>query len=293
MNSQVDPKISIIIACHNNLDVLKHSIPSVYDESYSIVLFDDGSTDGTYDWVKFNYPRIKILLGDGNYWWTGSVAKCVDYCLKQNTDYIVSVNADVLVTPASVKRLVKRSQDYADAVIASLVVDVSTQHSVMWGGSRFQRVNKFLPVYASRYVYKAGHSVAEIPKGLYEVDEVHGRGVVIPASVIKKLGNYDGATFPQYGGDTEYSFRMKKNNIKMFVDPSSVAKVFSENTSILTPRNENFEKKVINILRYLFKRKNGEAAILWWRLYWRYLPKKFFIQSYIFVLGLNILRRLR
>jgi GT2 family glycosyltransferase len=292
MTIQLEPKIGVIIPCHNNLDVLKHSIPSIYDDAFMIVLFDDGSTDGTEEWVRSNYPQVHILRGDGNFWWTGAVSRLLDYCLVNNCDYIISLNADVLITPDSAQRLVSFSIDKSDSLVASLVVDLFNPGRVLWAGSRFNKIHKLIPIYASRYIYKAGSSVNNLSKVPYAVDEVHGRGVVIPASVIRNIGNYDWKNFPQYGGDTEFSFRASKNSIKMFVEPNCLAKVFVDNTSIGIDRVAPLSEKLFAIKDYLFNRKNGEAAIVWWRLYRRYLPLKFLLQSYLFVLFLNVFRRL-
>ena len=40
-------KIAVVIPCHNNLDVLKSYIPAIYSDNYTLVVFDDGSSDGT------------------------------------------------------------------------------------------------------------------------------------------------------------------------------------------------------------------------------------------------------
>jgi GT2 family glycosyltransferase len=289
---QRNPKIGVVIPSHNNLNVLKHSVPSIYDDAFMIVLFDDGSTDGTAEWVGKNYPKVHILRGDGNCWWTGAVARLIDYCLVNNCDYIISLNADVLITPESAQRLVSLSMNKSDAIVASLVVDVLNPERVLWAGSLFDKIHKLIPIYASKYIYKSGSSVKSLPKGPYVADEVHGRGVVLPASVIRSIGNYDWERFPQYGGDTEFSFRASRNGIKMFIDPSCLAKVFSDNTSIGVKAYASLPDRLLGIKDYLFKRKNGEAAIVWWRLYRRYLPLKFFVQSYIFVLIWNVYRRL-
>ena len=284
--------VGVVIPCHNNLDVLKHSIPSVYSDNYCVVLFDDGSNDGTEKWIKENFPKIHYLKGDGANWWTGSLAKAIDFGMANKCDYIVSLNADVLITPEIVDKLIKCSRDNNDSIVASLVVNVKDPKKILWSGSKFSKIHKLIPIYSSRYIVKAGSSVNDIFHKAYEVDEVHGRGVLIPKSAIKKIGNYDFDTFPHYGGDNDFSFRAKKSGVKMLVNPACLAKVFVENTSLNINKEMSIFEKWISIKNYLFKRKNGEAVYVWWKLYKKHLPLLYFFQSYIFIITLNIYRKL-
>ena len=288
----MDLKVGVVIPCFNNLDVLKHSIPSVYSDDFLIIVFDDGSSDGTEKWIKENFPKIHYLKGDGSNWWTGSLAKAIDFSIANKCNYIVSLNADVLISPKIINTLVRRSKNNNNSIVASLVVDINDPIKVLWTGSRFEKIHKLLPVYASRYFIKPGVLISNTPKIAYEVDEVHGRGVLIPTDVIRRIGNYDFRTFPHYGGDTDFSFRAKKNGIKMFVEPLCLAKVFAENTSLNKKEKTSFFGKLISIKNYLFKRKNGEAVFVWWRLYKKHLPLPYFFQSYLFVIILNIYRKL-
>jgi len=285
-------KIGVAIPCFDNLDVLKYSIPSVYSDNFYIVLFDDGSSDDTEKWIKEDFPKIHYLKGGGSNWWTGSLAKAIDHCLINNCDYIVSLNADVLINSEVVYNLIKCSKDNNNSIVASLVVDIKDSKKISWSGSKFEKIHKLLPIYSSRYFVKSNLSIDCAPNKAYEVDEVHGRGVLIPSSVIDKIGNYDFKVFPHYGGDTDFSFRAKKNGIKMLVDPLCLAKVFAENTSLNKKEKVSFFGKLISIKNYLFKRKNGEAIFVWWKLYKRHLPLPYFFQSYLFVIILNIYRKL-
>ena len=269
-------KVGVVIPCFNNLDVLKKSIPSIYSDDFIIVVFDDNSSDGTSKWLKKYYPKIIQIKGNGNNWWTGSLAKGIQYCIDNNCKYIMSVNADVLVSPELIFRLIETSKTYNNSVIASLVVEVDNPNIILWGGSYFKKIHKLIPIYSPRYIVKAGNDIKSISSEIYETDEVHGRGVLIPSIVIKNIGNYDYNNFPHYGGDNDFSFRLKNNNIKMYVDPSCVARAFADNTSLNIREKMSLSKKIIGIYRYLFIRKNGEALFVWFKLYKKHLSFKYF-----------------
>ena len=57
-------KISVIIPTYNRKKTLARAIPSVINQSLSpfeILIIDDGSNDGTEEWVKENFQNIKYI----------------------------------------------------------------------------------------------------------------------------------------------------------------------------------------------------------------------------------------
>ena len=70
--------IPFVIPVHNRLNYTKeclHIFNELKENSFfqnnhvQIVIVDDGSTDGTGDWIRANYPDVIVLEGDGNLWY--------------------------------------------------------------------------------------------------------------------------------------------------------------------------------------------------------------------------------
>ena len=56
--------ISVIIPTYNRKETLKRAIQSVLIQSYTpyeIIIIDDGSDDGTKEWLKDNFPNVKYI----------------------------------------------------------------------------------------------------------------------------------------------------------------------------------------------------------------------------------------
>ena len=183
-------KIGIVIPCHNNLNVLKKSIPSFYHDTFFIVVYDDNSSDGTPNWLSENYPKIFQIKGDGKSWWTGSLKHGIDFCLKNKCNYILSLNADVLIDQETIVKLLNCSKKKNNSVIASLVVSYSNSNKIIWAGSIFDKISPWIPIFVSKYLHK-NMDYSDLKKEIYEVDEVHGRGVLIPSKIFEEIGNYD------------------------------------------------------------------------------------------------------
>ncbi|MHC5821913.1 MAG: glycosyltransferase family 2 protein, partial [Nostoc sp.] len=68
------PTVSIIIPTYNRKHYLSHALDSVCCQTYTdyeIIVIDDGSTDGTADWIHTHYPQVKLLQMPTN---TGAAA---------------------------------------------------------------------------------------------------------------------------------------------------------------------------------------------------------------------------
>ncbi|MCK5311333.1 MAG: glycosyltransferase [Desulfobacteraceae bacterium] len=59
MNNNIDlPVVSVVIPTYNRKDIISRAIESVYNQiykNYEIIIVDDGSTDGTVDYLKEHY----------------------------------------------------------------------------------------------------------------------------------------------------------------------------------------------------------------------------------------------
>lgn len=93
-------QVSIIILTYNNLDYNIQCVQSIreYTEegSYEIVIVDNGSTDGTREWLK-QQSDLKLIFPDQN---TGFPKGCnlgIEAAKKEND--ILLLNNDIVVTP--------------------------------------------------------------------------------------------------------------------------------------------------------------------------------------------------
>jgi GT2 family glycosyltransferase len=54
------------------------------------------------------------------------------------------------------------------------------------------------------------------------VDWLTGMGTIIPKKVIETIGYWDRTNFPQYHGDSDFTYRAKKNGFKVIVHPELI-----------------------------------------------------------------------
>lgn len=105
------PSVSVIIPTHNRLGSLSCAIDSVLAQSYPCLelwVVDDGSTDGTTDWVQHHHPQIRLISQSNN-----GVSHARNRAIEQATgDWIALLDSDDRWYP-------DKLQTQIDAIVAN------------------------------------------------------------------------------------------------------------------------------------------------------------------------------
>lgn len=94
------PRVSVLLTCYNHIAYLPTAMQSVLDQTfgdYEILALDDGSKDGTRDWLRAqNDPRIRCLFNDKNLGTYGTLNVGLREC---QGEYVAILNDDDLWLP--------------------------------------------------------------------------------------------------------------------------------------------------------------------------------------------------
>jgi GT2 family glycosyltransferase len=216
--------IYIVIPVHNRIRFTEECLSSLRDQSYNnfkTIVVDDGSSDGTFEMIKKEFPEIILLRGNGNLWWTGAINKGIQHVLSicNPEDYILVLNNDLTVPKDYIANAFKIATKYSNALIGSVVTSSKNKNIIYSGGilinwrtAKWQNIN-------------VGKNLSEFPKGfVLNVSTLTGRGTLIPSKVFKETGLYNNKHFLQCG-DTELPIRAFKSGYKLVVSYDMV--VFS------------------------------------------------------------------
>jgi GT2 family glycosyltransferase len=230
------PAIYIVIPVHNRLEATRECLDSIDRQTcrdFHVVLVDDGSTDGTADYIGENYPDIVILRGDGNLWWTGATNLGVGYALQccRESDYILTLNNDTLLPPAYLETMLFLAREAPRTLIGSIARDyhrrdVSVDEGVAIRWFSAKRIKLKAPSQDN------GSSL------FYAVFALTGRGTLIPVSVFRELGLYDAQSFPHYAADYDFSLRARKAGYDLLLHPKCYLYSRTDLTGISNLRNK-------------------------------------------------------
>jgi GT2 family glycosyltransferase len=111
------PKVAIVILNWNGIEHLRQFLPSVMASTWSnlsVVVGDNGSTDGSIDFLEKNYPQITCIINDRNYGFTGGYNKVLSHVA---ADYYILLNSDVEVGPEWIEPVIALME--SDPLIAA------------------------------------------------------------------------------------------------------------------------------------------------------------------------------
>lgn len=229
-------RLAVLMTCHNRrvkttecLRALHACLlpPGVVLEIY---LVDDGSRDGTSEAVRQEFPRVRILDGDGNLFWNGGMRRAFAAAMKDGYDGYLWLNDDTILYPSALQTLLDCSRALAglnggrqDIVVGATC---DPESGVLTYGGLVNR-SRLSPRY---YVHLPVSDQVQSCKTL------NGNCVLVPAEVAKVIGNIDDA-FIHAIGDWDYGFRARAAGFGIWMVPGFVG-TCSQNPPVVIPRVE-------------------------------------------------------
>jgi GT2 family glycosyltransferase len=219
----------ILLPVHNRKKTTKLFLDCLKKQTFQnfqIILIDDGSTDDTDKLVLSYYPYTKILYGDGNLWWAGSLQKAFDYLLTistSNQDTILIINDDTVFDKNYLKYGVSLLSKLNKVMLKSWVEDVHTNK--IGDGYIYANIKKF--------------TFSET-KNINLCNCSSTRGLFIKAKDFFDLNGFMPDKLPHYFSDYEFTYRAYKHNYKIICDDQLKLISDSQNSGFHIIRYKSF-----------------------------------------------------
>jgi hypothetical protein len=217
MRTEHKPKVAILILNWNGKNLLKYCLGSLKNTlypNYEIWVIDNGSSDGSIEYVSQNFPHVNIISYNENLGFSKAYNKAArlikaDYLLFLNNDVIVK-NPDwldemmqiILSNPrvgvVGAKLLIANNSDFIENVGGTIY---------LWqGGTRIGFNEKDIGQYNST------------PINLFYVS---GAALLIKKELFLKVGGFDEEMFA-YSEDLDLCWRLKLMNYEIKYCPKAV-----------------------------------------------------------------------
>ncbi|WP_375400959.1 glycosyltransferase family 2 protein [uncultured Amnibacterium sp.] len=223
--------ITALLACHNRRSLTEQALRDLRagaehaGRDVRVVLFDDGSTDGTAEAARAVMPEgsIDVLEGDGDAFWARGMATAEAHALRSlgDGDLLLWLNDDVRLDSDALSVLLAALDGRRDHLVVGATIDPATRR-VNYGG----------------YVRSGPHPLRfrhQQPDGAVRpIDTLNGNCVLVPVPAARRIGGIEG-TFSHGLADIDYGLRARRAGVQPVLAPRSIGTCPSHPTSPRRP----------------------------------------------------------
>jgi GT2 family glycosyltransferase len=238
-------KATIIIVNWNGKHLLEECLPSVIEAAQpnnEILIVDNGSTDGSVEFLRDLFPQVRILPLDRNYGYSEGNNRGV---AEAHTDIVVLLNNDMIVDPGFLKPLLGGFSDASVFAVTSQIFFADAQRRREETGktrARFER--------GFFYLWHDDILPEDEMRDTLPVFWAGGGSCAIDRRKYLELGGFDPLYQPFYLEDTDLSYEAWKRGWQSLLAPAS--HVIHKHRSSTAKFGHEFVENTIRKNQYLF-----------------------------------------
>lgn len=214
-------KTAVVILNWNGLRHLQHYLPSVVvtTPNADIVVADNGSNDGSVEWLKAEMPQVRLVLLDKNYGFAGGYNRALAQLPEYDT--FVLLNSDIEPTEGWLAPLAEQLASNADiAVVVPKILDDKSRDRFEYAGA----AGGFIDVLGYPFCRGRILSAVECDEGQYDTvcDVMWGSGAAFccRADVFRSLGGFCEEFFA-HQEEIDLCWRVWLSGLRVVVEPRS------------------------------------------------------------------------
>lgn len=198
-------RVAVMLCCFNRKQItrrclitLQKQLKGEANNIYDVYIYDDGSTDGTYEMIRELFPMYIVVKGNGNKYWCKSMHYLMKLATSRDYDFYLMINDDVIFAPNAIEIMFHA---YRTAEVMCGIVG-ATQSLI-----------------SGKTTYGGRNEKGELlrPNGKIQTCvEANWNCFLLGKEVIELVGIIDGK-YQHAWGDFDYSYRMRKQGIPIFL----------------------------------------------------------------------------
>jgi len=239
------------------------------DDAYDILVVDNGSRDGSVDYLRETFSTVQVIANGRN---LGFAAACnigMERALRGDYEYVLLVNNDTVVHPNLLTELRAEAERCTKLGMASpKIYFFEPSDRIWWAGGTY---NKWIGIPA--HVGRKRIDSCQFDKN-QTIDWATGCVLLLRCDVLRETGLFDEQIFGN-GEDLDLSLRMRK--LGYIVRYTPAAKVWHRE-GIDYRKNVGEYVRAFTLARNLLWIMHKHAKVYQWLTFWPiftgyYLPK--------------------
>jgi GT2 family glycosyltransferase len=200
------PKIYLLLPVHNRREITREFLECYFKQEgalTTLIVIDDGSSDGTAEMVFRANAGSVILRGTGHWWWAGSLQRGLDWITHQGAgdeDVVLFINDDSRFDPDFIAKGIAALGKSPGALVQAAIRCAENGEVVDRGYVFEPRSLLFRPV-----------NHGEAPNCLTT------NGLFARWGDLKRIGRFHPFLLPHYLSDYEYTWRAGRRGLALHV----------------------------------------------------------------------------
>ncbi len=271
-----EKKVAVILVNWNSFDVTNdciHSLRQCTYTNFTIIVIDNGSTDGSADQLAQLHTGIQLIRAGSNLGFTGGNNLGLRYSIDNGFEYSLLLNNDTFVEPDFLSPLVTELNQNERIGVVQPRIMFNHDRGLIWNAGSY-----FNPVFGFTYtrsVNKPMNAEADLAK---DVDWVTGCAFVVRNSILLQTGLLADNLFI-YDEDVDLSFRISRLGYRLRYCPASVIyHIAGASNKVKTKGKEGFVNPIVHYLN-----TRNRIWLLKKHIPWYFAPSAF-IYNFLYVM---------
>tara|TARA_R110002167_G_scaffold23404_2_gene83063 strand:- start:549 stop:1433 length:885 start_codon:yes stop_codon:yes gene_type:complete len=241
MPTKENKLITVLLTCHNRklktYSCLEALSNCTLEEGFDLNIFlvDDGSTDGTTEYLQGKFKNLQIIQGTGDLFWAGGMRAAWKFANEheKNTDYFLLLNDDTIVFKDTITRLLRdlKSVENPKSIIVGPTSDPDTK-KISYGGHQL----------LNRLTFKSKMLIPndEFPQ---KCELGNANIMLVPKEVYQEIGSLT-ESYTHGIADFDYTLKALKKGIKTYISSSYCGYCTNDHGVNWLPQDSNLKERI-------------------------------------------------
>lgn len=217
--------VAVIIPNWNGKDRLKACLDAAFGQTLkpTVIVVENGSTDGSLDFIRDNYPETELVVHKKNLGFAGGVNSGIKRAKELGSSYVALLNNDAVPDKDWLKELV-RTLESDDKLAAAASLILSGDHN------KIDSTGDFYTTWGLPFNRDRDLPSDKVSRGSGLVFGPSAGAAMYRIAALEDVGMFDEAFFA-YHEDADLHFRLQLYGWKTMYQPSAVVSHAKGSTS--------------------------------------------------------------